>query len=61
MVGKEFPQVRLVESEINGGYAYANNLGLRALGFAHTSDEKPSESTPRTPTLFCLPRLCKRY
>jgi GT2 family glycosyltransferase len=39
--------VRLVESEINGGYAYANNLGLRALGFAHTSDEKPSESTPR--------------
>jgi len=47
MVGEEFPQVRLVESEINGGYAYANNLGLRALGFAHTSDEKPSESTPR--------------
>ena len=53
MVGDEFPQVRLVESEINGGYAYANNLGLRALGFAQTSGsaqqcrEKLSESTPR--------------
>ena len=47
MVGAEFPQVRLVESEINGGYAYANNLGLRALGFAQTSDEKLSESTSK--------------
>ncbi|MDH4136626.1 MAG: glycosyltransferase [Anaerolineae bacterium] len=53
MVRDEFPQVRLVESEINGGYAYANNLGLRALGFAQTSGsaqqcrEKLSESTPR--------------
>ena len=47
MVGKEFPQVRLVESEVNGGYAYANNLGLRVFDFAQTSDEKLSESTPR--------------
>jgi N-acetylglucosaminyl-diphospho-decaprenol L-rhamnosyltransferase len=46
MVGEEFPQVRLIESEVNGGYAYANNLGLRAFGFAPTSDE-PSETTPR--------------
>jgi len=46
MVGEEFPQARLIESEINGGYAYANNLGLRAFGFAPTSDE-PSETTPR--------------
>jgi N-acetylglucosaminyl-diphospho-decaprenol L-rhamnosyltransferase len=29
MVGAEFPQVHVIESEINGGYAYANNLGLR--------------------------------
>ena len=29
MVRDEFPQVHLIESEINGGYAYANNLGLR--------------------------------
>jgi GT2 family glycosyltransferase len=31
MVRDEFPQVHLIESEINGGYAYANNLGLRQL------------------------------
>ncbi len=47
MVGAEFPQVRLVESEVNGGYAYANNLGLRAFDFAQASDEKLPESTPR--------------
>ena len=29
MVRREFPQVNLIVSEINGGYAYANNLGLR--------------------------------
>ena len=46
MVGEEFPQVQLIESEINGGYAYANNLGLRAFGFA-TSAGESSESTPR--------------
>ena len=30
IVRNEFPQVRLIESPTNGGYAYANNLGLRA-------------------------------
>ena len=29
MVRQEFPQVALIESDVNGGYAYANNLGLR--------------------------------
>lgn len=29
MVRQEFPQVNLIASEVNGGYAYANNLGLR--------------------------------
>jgi len=33
MVRQEFPQVQLIESPVNGGYAYANNLGLRAFGF----------------------------
>lgn len=28
-VGKEFPNVRLIESAVNGGYAYGNNLALR--------------------------------
>ncbi len=31
MVRSEFPWVRLIASPTNGGYAYANNLGLRAI------------------------------
>ncbi len=31
MVRAEFPRVRLIASAVNGGYAYANNLALRAL------------------------------
>lgn len=31
MVRAEFPRVRLIESAINGGYAYANNLALREI------------------------------
>lgn len=31
MVQREFPQVRLIASTVNGGYSYANNLGLRQI------------------------------
>jgi len=31
MVRKEFPQATLIASQTNGGYAYANNLGLRQI------------------------------
>jgi GT2 family glycosyltransferase len=31
MVHDEFPRVHLIASEHNGGYSYANNLGLRAI------------------------------
>jgi len=49
MVRAEFPQVHLIESPINGGYAYANNLGLRHFGFGRrTTKAKPqTESAPR--------------
>jgi GT2 family glycosyltransferase len=33
MVRSTFPQAQVIASEINGGYSYGNNLGLRALGF----------------------------
>ena len=33
MVRHEYPWVQCIASDHNGGYAYANNLGLRALGF----------------------------
>lgn len=32
MVRAAFPAVELIVSGVNGGYSYANNLGLRALG-----------------------------
>ena len=31
MVRHEFPNVHLIESQTNGGYSYANNLGLRQI------------------------------
>jgi len=43
MVQAEFPQVGLIRSAINGGFAYANNLGLRSLGF----DRGCGETAPR--------------
>jgi N-acetylglucosaminyl-diphospho-decaprenol L-rhamnosyltransferase len=33
MVRERYPWARLIVSERNGGYAYANNLGLRLLGY----------------------------
>jgi GT2 family glycosyltransferase len=33
MVKSDFPQVELISSQVNGGFAYANNLGLRHVGF----------------------------
>ena len=33
MVREQFPDVHLIMSEINGGFSYGNNLGLKALGF----------------------------
>lgn len=46
MVRQEFPQAQLIASSINGGYAYANNLGLRAFGFQNASIAGHS-SSPR--------------
>lgn len=33
LVAERFPAVRLIASDRNGGYAYGNNLALRAAGF----------------------------
>ncbi len=48
LVREAFPQVRLIESGVNGGFAYANNLGLRAMGFdAHQTPDPNPASYPR--------------
>ncbi len=45
MVQAEFPQVTLICSELNGGFAYANNLGLGRIGF--NKDGSPQPHAPR--------------
>ena len=44
MVRRDFPQAETIASEINGGYSYGNNLGLRALGF---KDKGQTAGAPR--------------
>ncbi|NOX61029.1 MAG: glycosyltransferase family 2 protein [Chloroflexi bacterium] len=38
MVRAEFPQARAIAAPKNGGFAYANNLGLRSYGFGQGAD-----------------------
>ena len=44
MVREAFPQARAIAAPVNGGFAYANNIGLRAYGFGQG---KPLETLPR--------------
>ena len=41
MVREHFPTVQVIASEVNGGYPYGNNLGLRALGYHDTGQVAP--------------------
>lgn len=43
----EFPQITVIESDHNGGYSYANNLGLRRLGFRDRPGHEPAPDAPR--------------
>jgi GT2 family glycosyltransferase len=45
MVATEFPQVILITNSMNGGFAYANNQGLRQVGF--NEDGAPRRDAPR--------------
>ena len=60
MVRREFPQAHLIASPINGGYAYANNLGLMAFGFQNASQAR-HPSPPIPPNLGGLGGLVPRY
>ena len=46
MVESQFPQVELIVSPVNGGFAYANNLGLRHVGFADKAPPSRSGTCP---------------
>ncbi len=46
MVREHFPQAQLIVSEVNGGYPYGNNLGLRALGFKDKGKASVQASLP---------------
>lgn len=50
MVRAEFPQVLLIASSRNDGYAAGNNLGLKALGFADVAQKSQSPITPNPST-----------
>jgi len=65
MVAAEFPQVRLINSPVNRGFAGGNNLALQALGFlaqigGGTADGIPAGGSPvsgspvQTPDLVML-------
>lgn len=41
IVAREFPQAHLIESPINGGFSYANNLALRQMGLSDPSAGAP--------------------
>jgi N-acetylglucosaminyl-diphospho-decaprenol L-rhamnosyltransferase len=38
MVQAEFPQTRLIQSQVNGGFAYGNNLALREYGLGDSTN-----------------------
>jgi len=42
MVETEFPQAHLIASPVNGGFAYANNLGLKRAGFTQNGTAQPN-------------------
>lgn len=41
MVQAEFPQVRAIAAPRNGGFSYANNMGLRSYGFGQEATAQP--------------------
>lgn len=47
MVRAEFPEAEVIASQVNGGYSYGNNLGLRHFGFVETPLGQAKGPTPR--------------
>lgn len=63
MVKSEFPQVALIAREVNGGYASANNVGLRWAGFGEAAchpEAKPKGLTLCANVAHCHPERQRR-
>ncbi len=56
MVACEFPQAHLIVSPANNGYAFGNNLGLRAMGFREATAEAPAFALLLNPDTILPPR-----
>jgi N-acetylglucosaminyl-diphospho-decaprenol L-rhamnosyltransferase len=54
MVEREFPQVHVIRSLRNGGFAYANNLGLRAWSLGECDGSDPPRSISSVPRYALL-------
>ncbi len=54
MVAEGFPDVKLIVNDINGGYSYANNIGLRALGFNEAGQAASLASSIEAPRYALL-------
>ncbi len=54
MVREHFPQVHLIPSAINGGFAYGNNLALRAYGFRDCDKGSTSDFAVSLPRYVLL-------
>jgi len=61
MVRAEFPQARLIGSPVNGGFSYANNLGLRAYGFGPKSERPQNDANSSYTASSGNPSSTPRY
>ena len=60
MVGETFPETKLIVSEVNGGYAYANNIGLRHFGYPERAANTPRYALLLNPDTVLPPRTLGR-
>ena len=59
MLREEFPQVRLIASETNLGFAGGNNAALRAMGFPQNQPDQPDAVLLLNPDTLIKPNALK--
>src|SRR5579864_2400124 len=63
MVRAEFPDVTVIDSPTNGGFAYGNNLGLRCLGLdgGRSTSEAPRYALLLNPDTLVPPGAIQAF